>query len=112
MWVGDVIYFLSDRNGEFNLFSYGLITKEVTQLTNFKDFPIIKASSGDSKIVFEQEGYLHVYDTMSHSEKKLTVGIAADLLELRARFVTGNKYIRSADISPTGSRVVLISEVT
>src|SRR6185437_13803782 len=38
--------------------------------------------------------------------KKLTIGIAADLLELRPRFVKGPNYIRSADISPSGSRVV------
>ncbi|MGD0757165.1 MAG: PDZ domain-containing protein [Bacteroidales bacterium] len=106
MWIGDNIYFLSDRNGEFNLFSYGRGSKEVSQLTYFKDFPILKASSGNDKIVFEQEGYLHVYDTKLNSEKKLTVGIAADLLELRPRFVQGSNYIRSVDISPTGSRVV------
>ena len=106
MWIGDNIYFLSDRNGEFNLFSYGIGSKEVSQLTYFKDFPILKASSGNDKIVFEQEGYLHVYDTKLNSEKKLTVGIAADLLELRPRFVQGSNYIRSIDISPTGSRVV------
>ena len=62
MWIGDKIYFLSDRNGEFNLFSYGTATKEVKQLTPFKDFPILKASAGNGKIIFEQEGYLHMYD--------------------------------------------------
>jgi tricorn protease len=106
MWIGDKIYFLSDRNGEFNLFSYGVSSNEVNQLTHFKDFPILKASSGNDKIVFEQEGYLHIYDTKLNSEKKLTVGIAADLLELRPRFVQGTNYIRSCDISPTGSRIV------
>ncbi len=106
MWIGDKIYFISDRNGEFNLFSYGVTSKEVNQLTYFKDFPILKASSGNDKIVFEQEGYLHIYDTKLNSERKLTVGIAADLLELRPRFVQGTNYIRSYDISPTGSRVV------
>ena len=44
MWIGDKIYFLSDRNGEFNLFSYDVSSKEVRQLTDFKEFPIIKAS--------------------------------------------------------------------
>jgi tricorn protease len=39
--------------------------------------------------------------------KKLTIGIAADLLELRPRFVKGGNYIRSVGISPTGSRVVM-----
>ena len=106
MWIGDKIYFISDRNGEFNLFSYGVTSKEVNQLTYFKDFPILKASSGNDKIVFEQEEYLHIYDTKLNSERKLTVGIAADLLELRPRFVQGTNYIRSYDISPTGSRVV------
>jgi tricorn protease len=106
MWIGENIYFLSDRGGELNLFSYSIPGKEVKQLTFYKDFPVLKASAGNSKIVFEQEGYLHIYDTKSNSENKLTVGIAADLLELRPRFVQGTKYIRNADISPTGSRAV------
>lgn len=106
MWIGNKIYFISDRNGEFNLFSYDIPGKAVSQLTFFNDFPVIRASSGGDKIIFEQEGYLHVFDTQSNAEKKLTVGIAADLLELRPRFVQGTKYIRFADISPAGSRVV------
>jgi tricorn protease len=106
MWIAEKIYFLSDRNGEFNLFSYDVINKEVKQLSFFKDLPILKASSGSDQIVFEQEGYLHTYNTKSNSDKKLTIGIAADLLELRPRFVQGTKYIRYVDISPTGSRVV------
>jgi tricorn protease len=106
MWIGDHIYFLSDRNGEFNLFSYGVSSKEVKQLTDFKEFPIINASSGNGRIIFEQEGYLHIFDIKSAAEKKLTIGIAADLPELRPRFVQGSNNIRSVDISPTGSRVV------
>ena len=106
MWIGNKIYFTSDRNGEFNLFSYDLTGKEVKQLTQFTDFPIIKASTGDGKIIFEKEGYLHKFDLQSGSSQKLTVGIATDLLELRPRYVQGMNYIRSADISPTGTRVV------
>jgi tricorn protease len=105
MWIGDKIYFLSDRKGEFNLFSYSINTKELNQLTEFKDFPIIRATAGNDRIVFEQEGYLHVFDARGKSEKKLTIGIAADLLELRPRFVQGSNNIRSVNISPTGSRV-------
>ena len=33
MWLGNMIYFRSDRNGEFNLFSYNTTTKEIKQLT-------------------------------------------------------------------------------
>ena len=106
VWVGDNIYFRSDRNGEFNVFAYSVSSKQVKQLTDFKDFPVINMSGGSGKIIFEQAGYLHNFDIASSSSKKITVGIAADLLELRPRFVKGGSYIRSADISPTGSRVV------
>jgi tricorn protease len=106
-WIGNTIYFSSDRNGEFNLFAYNVSSKEVRQLTTFKDFPVLNVSGGDGKIIFEQAGYLHIYDPATNSEKKLTIGIAADLLELRPRFVSGDKYLRSVEISPTGARAVV-----
>jgi tricorn protease len=106
MWIGNSIYFLSDRNGEFNLFSYNIANKEITQLTRFTDFPIINASAGTGKIVFEQAGCLHTFDVAGKSSNRLTIGIATDLLELRPRYVRGAGYIRTADISPTGARAV------
>jgi tricorn protease len=105
-WMGNTIYFRSDRNGEFNLFAYDVSSKQTKQLTEFKDFPVLNMSAGNGKIIFEQAGYLHTYDPATASSKKLTIGIAADLLELRPRFAKGAKYIRSADISPTGARAV------
>jgi tricorn protease len=106
MWIGDLIYFLSDRNGEFNLFSYDAGSGEVKQLTTYEDFPIISASHHGGKIIFEQAGYLHTFDTGNASASRLTVGIATDLLELRPRYVEGDDYVRSAHISPSGARAV------
>jgi len=106
IWMDNKVYFRSDRNGEFNLFSYDIASKEIRQLTAFKDFPILNASGGNGKIIFEQAGYLHIWEPGAAAPKKLTIGIAADLLELRPRFVKGARYIRSADISPSGSRAV------
>ena len=105
-WMGDKVYFRSDRNGEFNLFSYDVASKDVKSLPSMKDFPIINMSAGGGKIIIEQAGYLHLFDPSSTTYKRLTIGIAADLLELRPRFVKGGTYIRSADISPSGSRAV------
>jgi len=107
MWIGDKIYFLSDRNGEFNLFHYDINSNEINQLTNFTDFPIIDASAGDNKIIFEQAGHLHIFDLATNQSKKLTIGVATDLLELRPRYVKGARYIRSGWISPTGARAVI-----
>jgi tricorn protease len=106
LWMDNIIYFRSDRNGEFNLFAYDVVSKQVKQLTEFKDFPVLNISGNQGKIVFEQAGYLHMHDAATASSKKLAIGIAADLLELRPRFAKGAKYIRSADISPSGVRAV------
>ena len=107
MWTGDKIFFTSDRNGEFNLFSYDISSRVVQQLTSFTDFPVIKASAGPGKIIFEQAGYLHTFNISGGKTSRISVGIAADLLELRPRYVQGNNYIRSINISPSGSRIVM-----
>lgn len=106
MWIGNKVYFKSDRNGEYNLFSYDVNSKAILQLTEYSDFPIIKATKGNDNIIFEQAGYLHTFDVISSTATKLKIGIATDLLELRARYVKGGNYIRSASISPSGSRAV------
>ena len=107
MWLGEKIYFLSDRNGEFNLFSFDRKSKEVKQLTNFNDFPILNASTGAGKIIFERAGYLHLFDLQTAETAKLAIGLAADLLELRPRYVRGPQWVRSGSISPSGARAVL-----
>ncbi len=106
MWVGNKVYFLSDRNGEFNLYSYDVLSKGISQLTRFNDFPVQNASAGAGKIILEQAGYLHLYDISSGETKRITLPLAADLLELRPRFVKGNRYIREAGVSPSGARAV------
>ena len=104
MWMGDVVYFRSDRDGEFNIWSYDLKSKKLTQITHHSDFPVLNASAGGGKIIYEQAGYLHLLDPATSQSKKLVIGVAADLRETRTRFVSGNQYIRDASISPTGAR--------
>jgi tricorn protease len=106
MWIGGTLYFLSDRHGEFNLYSYHSSAKAVDQLTFHADFPVVHASAGGGVIVYEQAGYLHLYDPASKSARQLAIGVAADLIETRPRFVSGAQYIRDAHISPSGARAV------
>lgn len=106
-WMGDQIYFRSDRDGEFNLYAYNTSSGSVRQLTHFRDFPVLGLAADSGRIVFEQAGYLHQLDPDTGEHMKITIGIAADLLEMRPRFVSGNEYIRSAHPSPSGARVVM-----
>ena len=106
MWVGDTVYFRSDRNGEFNLFGYDTKSKAIRQLTRHDDFPVLSASAGGGRIVYEQAGRLHVLDPGAATTRALTIGVPADLRETRPRFVKGTRYIRNAALSPSGARAV------
>jgi len=106
MWIGSKIYFRSDRNGEFNLFSFDTETKEILQHTDYKDFPVLMVSPSEDKLIFEQRGKLHLFDINNQKINDLSIGVATDLMELRPRYVKGSQYIRNADISPTGARAV------
>jgi tricorn protease len=105
-WIGNTIFFRSDRSGEFNLFSFDMASKQIKQLTELKDFPVLNASAGNGKVIYEQAGYFYLFDPATAATKKIIIGIAADLLGLRPRFVKGTQYIRTGDISPSGARAV------
>jgi tricorn protease len=104
MWIADSVYFVSDRNGEFNLFSFTPGDAGVQQLTQHEDFPILSASAGAGHIVYEQAGYLHLFHPENASSARLQVAVAADLMETRPRYIDGAQYIRGATVSPSGAR--------
>jgi tricorn protease len=107
MWIENKVYFRSDRNGEFNLFSFDPRTKSIKQHTHHQDFPVVSAKAGGGKIIYEQAGYLHVFDPRTESSTRLKIGIATDLAELRERYAKGAAWIRNADISPSGARALI-----
>jgi len=107
MWVGSTVYFLSDRGGEFNLYSFDRTERQVKALTTHGDFPIEAASAGAGKIVYEQAGRISAFDPASGRAERLVIGVAADLPETRVRYADAVKFLRAADISPNGKRVVV-----
>ena len=104
VWVGETVYFRSDRNGEFNVYAYDLQSKQVRQVTRHADFPVLNIAAGGGHVVYEQAGYLHLLDPASGQAKKLTFAVPSDLRETRERFVRGGTWIRGASLSPSGAR--------
>ena len=104
MWIGDTVYFRSDRAGEFNVFAFNTKTKQIRQLTKHDDFPVLNAGSGGGKIVYEQAGVLHLLEPSSGQSRALSINVASDLRETRPRFAKGVRWIRDAALSPSGAR--------
>jgi tricorn protease len=106
MWVGDRVYFLSDRSGPKSLFCYDVNTKEVRQVVPSHALDVKSASAGPDCIVYEQFGSIHLFDLKTEKAHRVNIRVSADLPSLRPRFVKAAKQIQNADLSPTGVRAV------
>src|SRR5271165_1176045 len=107
MWVGDTIYFLSDRNGPVSLFAYDTKTKQVSEALHSDGFDFKTATAGPDAIVIEQFGAIKLYDLNSHQAKNISIHVAGDLEAVRPHFAKVEpKRIQSFNISPTGARAV------
>lgn len=107
MWVGDNVYFISDRNGRNTLFSYNVNSKRVAQVLAPEPIDIKSASEGPGAIVFERIGSIHLYDLAMKAAKRVPIEIADDLLEVRPRIETVGNFINDFDMSPSGVRAVI-----
>ena len=108
-WMGDTVYFLSDRNGSVTLFSYDTKTKSVKQLVENKGLDLKTLSAGPDALVYEQFGGIYLYDPEKGQTKKIDIHIAGDLPATRPHFEKVGDKISSAAISPTGARAVFES---
>jgi len=107
MWVGDTIYFLSDRNGPVSLFAYDTKTKQVSEALHSDGLDFKTASAGPDAIVIEQFGAIKLYDLNTHQAKNVSIQVAGDLEAVRPHFAKVEpKRIQSFNISPTGARAV------
>ena len=105
MWIGDALYFASDRDGRLNLYRYDLKTKATTPLTQHQDADVRWPSAGPGgTIVYELAGGLRLYDTKAGSDRSIDVRIGDDGLASRPREVSVKDNIESFALSPNGKR--------
>lgn len=110
MWIGDAIYFVSDRSGTLNLYRLPAGSDEASQkpvqLTEFSDFDVLWPSAGADAIVFENGGRIWRYDPESGASKALAITVASDQAATLPTIKNVATQIESFDISPNGQRAV------
>jgi tricorn protease len=107
VWVGDKIYFLSDRSGPVTLFRYDAASGTVTEAIRNSGHDIRSISAGPGGLVYDQFGELFIYETKSGKTRKVPVEITGDFPEVRPHLEDVSRQIFESRISPTGQRAVL-----
>jgi len=106
VWFGDIVYFLSDRNGPVSLFAYDTKTKNVKQVVDNKGFDLKSVSAGPDLLVYEQFGGIFLFDPQTGKSRKVDIHLNGDLPATRPHFEKVAEMIQNASISPTGARAV------
>lgn len=107
VWVGEDVYFISDRDGVANIWSYDTRTKKLAQVTRFTDFDVKTMDSGSGAIVFEQAGYVHELDPRNGKEHVVNITAAGDFPWMMPRWEDISNRLTNIALSPTGKRIVV-----
>ena len=105
-WVGETIYFLSDRDGVMNLWSIDENTKDLTQLTRFKGSDIKWLAGKNNSLVFERDGSLHTFNIEGGEIQQLEIRVRGDFPWAETQWQDISDTARSASLSPTGKRAL------
>lgn len=107
MWIGDMIYFISDRDRTMNLFVYDTKSGVTKKVTDFKEYDIKFPSHHGNIIVFENGGYLYKLDVTQGKPEKININLLSDNIYARSEILDGRKYITNASLSPDGERLAV-----
>ncbi|MBX7054951.1 MAG: PDZ domain-containing protein [Pyrinomonadaceae bacterium] len=107
MWIGNTIYYNSDRDGKFNLYAYDTASGKTAQVTRNRDWDIRWPSSDNvSRIIYERDGELEIFDINSKKAARLSISVPDDGVNRRKRVVNAANYISSYSLSPKGERAL------
>lgn len=106
VWIDAGIFFISDRDGTLNLFKVDPASKQVSQVTQHKDFDVWWPSAGSGKVVYEHGGGLRVFNPADNSDTALDIKLSGDRKQLMPRWVEASEFIDSFAISPNAKRAV------
>jgi tricorn protease len=107
IWMGDTIYFNSDRDGHFNLYAYNVASSKTTQMTSNKVWDVRWPSSdNEGRIVYELNGELQVLDARSGRSTPISITVPNEGLASRPSRVSAANQIESVNLSPKGERAL------
>jgi tricorn protease len=107
LWLGETIYFLSDRDWTTNIWSYTPATKELKQITNFTGAEVKSISGKDNLIVFERDGFIHLLDLTNNQVEKMEIEVKGDFPWAETKWEDVSSSARSVSLSPTGKRAIM-----
>lgn len=107
MWIGDEIYFISDRDHTMNIFVYNTKSGQTNKVTNFTDYDVKFPTTNGKMIVFEKGGYLYRLDPTTKQAVQINVTMNAEGVYARAEQKDLSKNVTAVSMPNDGSRLAV-----
>ena len=107
MWIGDEIFFASDRDLTMNLFAYNTQTGKTEKITHYTDYDIKFPSTDGTTIVYEHGGFLYRLNPKTRKTEQIHITLHGENLYARTKQKCVNNNVTAASLSPDGKRVVV-----
>ncbi len=109
MWMGDKIYFSSDRDQHLNIYSVDPVTGDIEQLSDHKEYDVRRPSMGKDKIIYESGALLMVLDINTKTSHPVEIKILSDAPEARPYIKNVKEFISDVKSSPDGSHAIVVA---
>ena len=106
-WIGNTVYFLSDRDGVHNVWAWDARSKQLMQVTTYKDFDVKSLETGGGVLVYEQAGYLWLWDPNTRAATRMDISVHGDFPWMMPQWKDVSSRITNIALSPTGKRAVV-----
>ena len=109
VFVGQDVWFLSDRSGQMNLYRYLRASGRVEAVTNYgkDDYGLRGLREGDGVLATTRGGAIQIYDPAKKVWTALTVHVPHDGMGRRPRWQMAAGMTRWGTVSPNGKRAAL-----
>ncbi|HEX9755590.1 MAG TPA: protease, partial [Gemmatimonadales bacterium] len=106
VWLGNTVYFLSDRDLAMNVYAFDAGSGQVRQVTSHRDYDVKNLAAGGGSLVYEQGGFLHLLDPATGQSQQVAITARGDFPWGMPRWVEVGKQLTQASLSPTGQRAL------
>jgi len=107
VWLGDEVFFLSDRTLTMNVWAFNPATENLRQVTQFDGTPVKWLNGHDGDLVIEQDGYLHTIDPANGNATRINITVVGDFPWAATHWEDVSRRARNVSLSPTGKRVLM-----
>lgn len=107
MWIGNTIYYNTDKTGTFNIWSYDVASGARKQITQSTKWDTRWPSRGDEgRIIYESAGELQLLDTKTGKSTPISIIVPDDGLASRPSHISAANNVEWFALSPKGERAV------